>query len=273
MRAWYENRTRYVLPRRTYTLLRIDGRAFHSFTRGCAKPFDWDLMAAMDATAKSLCEQIHGARFAYVQSDEISLLLTDFERPTTDAWFDAGVQKMASISAAMATAAFNRTWLARQLTDGRAPEEVLSGYEWALFDSRVFTVPERGEVLNYFIWRQQDAVRNSIQMAGQACFSQTELQGKTVNQVQEMLFQEQGINWNDYPAGAKRGRAVVPVTIERDATYMDPRTGELRTVTGVLRRAWQVVEPPTFTKGRAWLLALVPDRNNLEPETMEASSG
>src|SRR5690348_11584910 len=150
MKRDYENRTRLLLPRRTYTLIRVDGKAFHTYTRGCARPYDLDLMADMDATAVALCRQVAGARLAFVRSDEISLLLTDFGTAQTDAWFEGSVQKMASVSASIATAAFNRSRLTRM------EREAWMETDPALFDSRVWTIPERGEVFNYFVWRQQD---------------------------------------------------------------------------------------------------------------------
>ena len=116
----YENRTRFLLPRRTYTLSRVDGKAFHTYTRGCVRPYDLDLMSDMDATAKALCEQIGGARFAFVQSDEISVLLTDFDTAQTEAWFDLNLQKMASISASIATAAFNQYRIRRVIQAGKS---------------------------------------------------------------------------------------------------------------------------------------------------------
>ena len=107
----YEGRTRYFLPRRTYTIIRLDGKAFHTFTRQFKKPYDLDLMEIMNCTAISLCSQIQGAKFAYVQSDEINILLTDFENLSTDAWFDGNIQKITSISSSIATASFNSHYL------------------------------------------------------------------------------------------------------------------------------------------------------------------
>ena len=111
MKGQYEDRTRYSLPRRTYTIIRLDGKAFHTFTRNMKRPYDENLMKIMDETAKFLCEEIQGAQFAYTQSDEISLLLTDFEKITTDAWFDGNIQKMVSVAASLATQEFNRRLL------------------------------------------------------------------------------------------------------------------------------------------------------------------
>ena len=153
MKRDYESRTRYLLPRRTYTLLRIDGKAFHTYTRGCARPYDLDLMADMDTAAAALCKDAQGAALAFVQSDEISVLLTDFESTSTESWFDGNLQKLASISASIVTAHFNVARFARGIAD-----------RVACFDARVWTIPARIEVENYFLWRQQDATRNAISM-------------------------------------------------------------------------------------------------------------
>lgn len=222
MKKNYEDRTRYSLPRRTYTVIRADGKAFHTFTKGFKRPFDNDLMAIMDHTAIAMCRGIQGAVLAYVQSDEISIVLTDFATPNTESWFDGNVQKMASISASIATAAFNQLYMGHVYKNMSSGTKILE--DWALgnvlpahFDSRVFTIPDRTEVENYLIWRQQDAVRNSIQMAAQSVYSQKELHGHSCNELQEMLFQK-GINWNDYASGEKRGRAIVKTQYEVSAT-------------------------------------------------------
>src|SRR5262249_28462896 len=147
----YERATRTVLPRRTYTLLRVDGRAFHSYLRDAARPYDLEFMADLDTVAAELCREIPGTVFAYVQSDEISVLTVDFDSTGTQPWFDGEVQKMVSLSAAIATAALNARRPGRPAT----------------FDARVFTIADPVEVANYFVWRQRDAVRNSIAMAAQ----------------------------------------------------------------------------------------------------------
>lgn len=245
----FESRTRYYLPRRTYTIVRVDGKAFHSYTRGCDRPYDAALMQDMDLTAAALCEAIQGAKLAYVQSDEISILITDFEGNQTEAWFDGNIQKMASISASIATASFNALrWARSGSVDG----------EMAFFDSRIFTIPDPAEVENYFIWRQQDATRNSISMAAHACFPHDELEGVSSDHLQEMLWSRKGINWNDYPEGCKRGRCVVHEKTVRDAVYIDKRTGEEKVAEGVERYEWIVVAPPVFTKAREWLKARIP---------------
>jgi len=197
MKNNYENRARYYLPRRTYTIIRIDGKAFHTFTKGMCKPLDNNLIKCMDLTTIELCSQIQGVQFAFTQSDEISLLLTDFENITTDAWFDGNIQKMVSVAASIATANFNE-----YIKIG------ISNDKLAFFDARVFTIPDPIEVQNYFIWRQKDAIRNSISMVAQSLYSHKQLNGKSQSDMQEMCFQK-GINWNDMPNGFKRGRTII----------------------------------------------------------------
>jgi tRNA(His) 5'-end guanylyltransferase len=235
----YECAARTILPPRTYSVLRVDGRAFHSYLRGAERPFDYAFMADMDATAMALCEDIQGAVFAYVQSDEISVLMTDFTGPNSQPWFAGEVQKQVSIAAATATAALN----ARRYDgpNGAPPSDRL-----AAFDARVFTLPSAVEVANYYLWRQRDAVRNSIAMAAQARFSHRQLHGVNTGRMQEMLRAEHGINWNDYPDGAKRGRVVVRRSGEREVTFTHKRTGQEETVKA-MRSWWAAEGAPHFT--------------------------
>lgn len=190
----YEEVPKTLLVRRMPAIIRVDGKAFHSFTRGMTKPFDEELKNAMVAATKELCKEIQGAKIAYTQSDEISILVTDYEKIGTDAWFDYQVQKMASVSASIWSAYMN---------------EFIRPYtkKIALCDSRVFNIPKE-EVNNYFLWRQQDATKNSISMVAQSLFSHGELQGLNGNQMQEKMFQERGINWNNLPTWQKRGLCV-----------------------------------------------------------------
>ncbi len=216
MKTFYEEIPKTKLMRRTPVVIRIDGKAFHTFTRGFKRPFDDILIKTMQETAKYLCENIQGCQLAYVQSDEISLLLIDYQRFETSAWFDYEMQKMCSISASMATMAFNKIFrdTVGELHIKGALEKEYScilykaAQKGAMFDSRVFNIP-REEATNYFYWRQLDASRNSIQMVGQANFSHKELQHKSCNDIQDMLMTQKGINWNDFPAYQKRGSCVV----------------------------------------------------------------
>jgi len=193
----YEDAYRMKLPKRMPIIIRIDGKAFHSYTRGMNKPFDTDLTNAMWETCKFLAKNVMGCKLAYHQSDEISLLLTNYDKLTTESWFDNNLQKIVSVSASLATAKFN------EIMRAKYPEK-----ELAFFDARAYVLPH-DEVCNYFLWRQQDATKNSISMVAQANFSQRELHGLNGSQLQDKLMLERGINWNDIPTWQKRGVCIV----------------------------------------------------------------
>lgn len=199
----YEDAYRIAVVPRSPTIIRVDGKAFHSYTRGLPA-FSEPFADAMNSTAIKLCNEVQTCVFAYVQSDEISLLLHPYKRFQTQAWFDGNLQKMASVAASIAAATFTlesgRLW-----TDGATPTHIT--IKPAYFDARVFVLPE-SEVGNYFLWRQQDATRNSIQMLARSLYSHRECDRKSGPELQEMCFQK-GINWNDLPAQWKRGRGIV----------------------------------------------------------------
>ena len=230
MKEFYENRAKTYLTRRTPVMIRLDGKAFHTFTRGFVKPFDIRLMEAMQETTLALCANIQGCVFGYTQSDEITLILVDYNTISTDAWFDYQVEKMCSISAAMATLYFNRIFREKvekftnehlkDITNPNFDEEfkksidkILKSYQravdkGALFDARCFNLPI-SEVANAVLWRQQDCTRNSISALAQAYFSHHELQGKNTSKMQDMLMEKHGINWNDLSIVEKRGTSVI----------------------------------------------------------------
>jgi tRNA(His) 5'-end guanylyltransferase len=257
MKMFYEDRTRLKLPRRTYTIIRIDGKAFHTYTKGLKRPFDSGLIEDMNATAVYLCKNIQGAKFAYVQSDEISIVLTDFDDYSTHAWFDANMQKMCSVSASMATSEFNRLRLMRAMRNSKIflEDEHIKSMRMAEFDARVFQIPFIEEVKNYFIWRQQDAVRNSISSVAQSLYSHRELDGKKTNDMQEMIFQK-GINWNDYHFREKRGAVIAKVETTLIKTEQGPNEEVIETE--FTRNKWQVVETPIFSQDRGFFDKFLP---------------
>ena len=233
MKEYYEKIPKTRLMRRCPVICRLDGRSFHTFTRGFKRPFDEVLIKTMQETTKYLCENIQGCVLGYCQSDEISLVLIDYQRFETSAWFDYEVQKMCSITASMATMAFNKFFSQNVQDFGfdcccdpdnenygdkvvKGREEDYARYDLiymkrlyiAMFDARVFNIPKE-EVTNCIYWRQLDASMNSIQMVGQANFSHKELQKKSCNDIQDMLMNQKGINWNDFPTYQKRGSCVV----------------------------------------------------------------
>lgn len=219
----YENCYRIYLPKRQAVIVRIDGRAFHSFTKGFNRPYDAVFAKCMWETAKQLCENISGCVFGYTQSDEISLVLVDYKNINTEPWFGNNLQKIVSISASMATYFFKKNfeevirdeyidWYTTGTVNDEK-EKLLNQHTQAynnklcVFDARAFIVP-REEVANYIYWRQLDCVRNSIQLAGQAYFSHKQLQNKNCDQIQEMLWQEHQVNWSKYPNWFKNGVAI-----------------------------------------------------------------
>lgn len=247
MKGDYESRAQTHLPRRTHTLIRIDGKAFHTYTRGLERPYDKRFMDDMAETTRYLCQEIQGARIGYTQSDEISVLVTDFATRQTQAWFDGNVQKIVSIAASLATAKFNAIRTDRS--------------KLALFDARVFTIPQDLEVINYFLWRQRDAVRNSISMLAQAYFSAKQLHGKSTNAMQNMLWTEHGVNWNDEDPRFKRGTIVVPRYVTEEVEYTDKRD-QKQHIGEAQRRRWFFEAAPDFGSPGAfqWVLGdEVPD--------------
>ncbi len=222
----YEDQHRHVLPAKAYTVLRVDGRAFHTLTRGMTKPFDPGFIQAMDDAAVALCEEIQGCQFAYIQSDEISLLLTDFAS-MQEPWFGGVAQKMCSISAAIASHTFRDGMQAMGLV--RRP----------VFDSRVFTVPNRAEAINYFLWRQADCHRNAVSMVAEHHFPSKQLLGKPVSERLDMLAAKD-VHMEQHSAGARLGRVVVKENFEGPVTYTRKDTGE--TLTEMCVRSRWVVE-------------------------------
>lgn len=253
MKGQYEDRTRYYLPRRTYTIIRVDGKAFHTLTRQYDRPFDEDMIRIMDNVALDLCQNLQNVHLAFVQSDEVSVLMTDFASPQTEAFFDGNIQKIVSVAASVATASFAKSiagLLIERAMSFKSLDKFTDGetIKYGLFDARVFTVPDPVEVQNYFVWRQQDATRNSLQMVAQSMYSHKELKGKKGDQLHEMLFQK-GVNWNNYPVGCKRGK-VVCKTITIDIESTDGIT--------MTPAKWTINEPPVFTQDPEYLRDLIP---------------
>jgi len=200
MKENYEERYRFKLLRRTPVILRLDGNAFHTLLRKSVKPFDEGFSLVMEKTAHTLCQKIQGVKCCYVQSDEMSFLLTDYDRLETSAWFDYNVQKMVSISSGMASVTFSA------LFDRPA-----------VFDARVFNLPKE-EVNNYFVWRQKDWIRNSISMLARAHYSDKQVFKKGKKELLDMLG-EKNIHWELLLDRWKYG-----VFVERKSS-VDPLTG------------------------------------------------
>jgi tRNA(His) 5'-end guanylyltransferase len=212
-------------------------------------------MEDMNKTAEYLCQNIHGAKFGYVQSDEISILITDYDDIDTHAWFDGNLQKMTSIAASLATAKFNQLRIMRHMENAMIflEQEHIEEFKMAHFDARVFQIPYQEEVINYFIWRQQDATRNSISSVAQSLYSAKELHGKKTSDMQEMIFQK-GINWNDFTPREKRGsiiRRVEHVYARRDEPIMD---GKTRVIEAYKRKKWEAdLNTPIISQDKDYL--------------------
>ena len=280
MKTFYEGIPKTRLMRRCPVAIRIDGKAFHTFTRGFDKPFDEVLIETMQETMKYLCENIQGCVLGYTQSDEITLILIDYKKLNSSAWFDYEVQKMCSIAASMATMAFNRIF--KEIADKyltsklRSVEYEILDDEYihkceliefqyqkyfdkvnkAMFDARCFNIPKE-EVTNLIYWRQLDASRNSIQMVGQANFSHKELQNKSCNQIQDMLMEQKGINWNDLPTYQKRGTCCIKDKNYKPVVCGDDKIHEL--ISKTLRSYWTIdKEIPIFKgEGRKYIDRLI----------------
>lgn len=232
MKLFYENRSKTYLVRRMPVIIRLDGCHFHTFTRGFDKPFDKVLIETMQETTLELCKSIQGCVLGYTQSDEITLVLTDYKSLESESWFDYSVQKLCSVSASLATLYFNKIFRKKvqefsnehykEITEAKTSQQgdaflflmqgLMKSYNLAIetgatFDSRCFNIPKE-EVTNCVLWRQQDCSRNSVSSLAQAHFSHKALQGKKSNEMQDMLMEKFGINWNNLTVVEKRGTCV-----------------------------------------------------------------
>lgn len=248
----YEAVSDVRLVRRTPVIVRVDGKAFHSLTKGLNRPVDLRLQECMWATAKALCEGLQGAKMAYTQSDEISVLLTDYTSLQSEAAFDYRLQKLCSIAGSIATSAFTREYVKHFPDSKKTP----------LFDARAFNVP-REDVTNYFLWRQQDATRNSISMLAQAHFSAKRLHGMSCNLMKICLFQEKAIEWEECPTSQKRGVCVVRKEVQV-VTSQETKWDKTMPSTAI-RHKWVVDEDiPIFSQDRGYTDAFVFDGADYE---------
>ena len=258
----YENQFRLYLDPKEPVIVRLDGRAFHTFTRGFKRPFDDVFANAMMETMKYLCENIQNCVFGYTQSDEITLVLVNDFNPKSCAWFDYNLQKVASVAASMATLIFNNSFsvgvelydyawrhsLTPQSCEIQEEHEKYverlreAAFKGAMFDARVFTLP-KDEIINCLIWRQQDATRNSIQACGQAAFSHRELHGKNCKEIAHMLANSSiptTFNWYFQPNKFKYGTCCIKDDVQE--------------VNGAIRTKWRIdYEIPVFTEDREYV--------------------
>lgn len=179
-----------TLDKNSYTIIRVDGKAFHSYTKGFLRPFDPQFMRAMDAAAENLMKEISGSILAYTQSDEITVVTSDLASDSTQAWFGGKQQKVVSVSASIASATLTSEFPEKQL---------------ALFDSRAFCLDNPQDVALNVIWRQRDAIRNSVQSLAQSLYSHSELKGKNIEEQKQMILVA-GKDWNGLNNYYKNGR-------------------------------------------------------------------
>ena len=284
MKNYYESVPKTKLVRRMPVVIRIDGKAFHTWTRGFNKPYDKVLSNAMVQTMEQLCRNIQGCVFGYTQSDEITLVLVDYNTIDTQAWFDYEVQKLCSVSASMATMFFNKifadevqkyyTWLYINeyqikdkfpkenkylVSDNEKAVDLLGKYQpkvfTAMFDARCFNIPKE-EVCNMLIWRQQDASRNSIEMLGRFYFSEKELFKKNTSEIQDMLMEKYGVNWNNVETRLKRGCACYKIEKAVNKRVNTSLNGEFSTTSnsGNIVSEWHIDDTiPIFTQAREFV--------------------
>ena len=249
MKEFYEAVPKTRLVRRTPVAIRIDGKAFHTFAKDFVKPFDKVLMKSMQETMKYLCENVQGCVLGYTQSDEITLILVDYKNINSSAWFDYEVQKLCSVSASMATMKFNKE-LENNFNKWRY---VISSFDWrtnispekqelcrtyrkaidkgAMFDARCFNIPKE-EVTNLILWRELDAMRNSVEMVGHVYYTPSELHGKTCADIKTMLNIEKKFDWESLPLDCQRGACCIR-----------------RKESGVLSREWMIDRSIPIFKG------------------------
>ena len=212
----YEANYNFTLPKRTPIIVRIDGRAFHTFTKGFEKPYDEIFIRSMQKTMLSICESIQGCQFGFVESDEISILIWETNNEA-DPWFSNRLQKICSMTSSMATLYFNRYFaeILSSYSETEKPNHYKAIKDGAIFDSRVFIIPE--SVINpYFVWRQNDCTRNSILGLSQKYFSHKQIQGMKCDELQNKLLTEKNINWNDEPIVNKRGTCAYKIIDDID---------------------------------------------------------
>ncbi len=229
----YEEASKSTLPFRLPVVIRVDGKAFSKLTNclkknGC--PFNTNFMDVMNEVAIKLCHEIQGAEVAYVQSDEISVLIHGYKNHVSQGWFDNKLQKIVSVSAALAASTFT-------FHSGR----IFDTLKQVAFDARAFVLPEH-DVFNYFLWRQKDALRNSVQMLARSYFSQGQLNEKSNNDMISML-NDVGVNWNELPVGIQRGRIVQ----RRKQPYTISYKGENKQIE---RNVWLAEDAPLFSTNK-----------------------
>lgn len=232
----------FRLPLKTYAILQLDGKAFHTFTRGMERPFDERFMNAMNQTAVAVLKEISNANFAYVQSDEINILVTDFAKEETEAYFANRINKVVSTAASVASVTMSKLY----------PEK-----EMVTFDARFFAVPTKHAVWEFFLWRQVDAIKNSIQLVAQSTFTKRELFKQKSEQLKQMLTKA-GISWENFSTDKQQGRLIQKQTFRKQVTFQHKKTKNYETVEVIATR-WEV-EAASLFKDNNFLKNIIPDK-------------
>ena len=238
-----EHKTRIKVNADEPVIVRLDGKAFHTWTKKiqCKKPFDISITKAMQFAAINTCREVGQVIVAYSQSDEITFLLNGWQKIESDVWFNGNVQKIASVFSSIFTVHFNMYMLKIFVADDLKLENVIP----AFFDARVFNI-EREEIEDVFVWRQRDARRNSIQGVAQSLYSHKELQRKNTDDMKKMILQK-NVNWDELSNLQKWG-FVVKKEVE-EVEFM----GDF-----VYRNKWIFdIEIPYFTEDRDYLKNII----------------
>lgn len=231
----------YISDNKLPLIIRLDGKSFHTVTKKCEKPFDVELIRAMNKTAKYVCNNIPGSRFAYTQSDEISILVINYDNKNTKPWFNNNIQKIASVSASLASVMFSK----------QSPT-IFGEEKLVVFDSRVFSIPEF-EVGNYFKWRQDDCIRNSVQMLARSLYSHKECSNKNCDQLKEMC-KNKGQDWNYINHHYKYGRGIIKLPFKK--TIVNKHTNQ---ESDIIRHEWWVDNNiPLFTYNHEYITKYFP---------------
>ena len=275
---YYRSLTDYRVMPNTYVIAMLDGRAFSRLVKNKYNlPFDDRFIGIMNDTAKYLLENIQGAKFAYVQSDEISILITDFDDEGTDSFFGYRLCKMQSLLASMAASRFNQLSAVSYIKENaydymkikfdaegvlyrlKDAVEVFENQKLAEFDCKVWAVPDANTAFCHFLWRQNDCTRNSMQQTAQTFLSHKQLIGKTADEQIAMCREEKGVIWEDYPDGKKYGRLLYREEREKEVTYTDKRTGEKKTTKCIRNEVLVHDATPFATEGNV-IRSLIPQK-------------
>ncbi len=257
---YYRSLTDYKLIPNSYVLAMVDGHCFSKMIKNkFQKPFDDTFIMMMNETAKYLCEQVQGVKFAYTQSDEISLLITDFDTPQTDSYFSFRLCKMQSLIASLATAKFNQLYYNN--VDG------MKDVPLCTFDCKVWTVPNANDAYAWFLYRQTDCIKNSKAQTAQSFLPHKELVGLTADEMIAKCKDVKGVDWYDYPNDRKYGRVIKKVETDMEK---DLPNGQHIAFT---RNIWTPVAANDLKEDDALVRDLIPEQFRPHVTTIEKVLG